>query len=176
LFKISQFEQRANIQFYFKLGRTAAKTLEYLNTVYGDEALKKTIVYDWYKRLKNGPVLLEDEERSGRPSSSKNEETVEKVQHLVRSNRRLRFQDMANIRICISAAVCPSLKQNLMLARCSNCDILNKCVNFVAYRHDYDKRKINVVTTIKPTDSKLRILFIPIFRYVIRKIVFIFYK
>ena len=39
---MSQFEQRANIKFCFKLGKTAAETLECLKTVYGDEALKKT--------------------------------------------------------------------------------------------------------------------------------------
>jgi len=72
--------------------------------------------------------MIEDEERSGRPSTSKNDETMGKVQHLVRSDRRLRIRDMANIRICVSAAVFPSLKQNLMLARCSNRDILNKRV------------------------------------------------
>jgi len=44
----------------------------------GDEALKKTAVYDWFKRFKNGQKSLEDEERSGRTSTSKNDETVER--------------------------------------------------------------------------------------------------
>ncbi|CAI6359366.1 unnamed protein product [Macrosiphum euphorbiae] len=93
---MSQFEQRANIKFCFKLGKTAAETLECLKTVFGDEALKKTAVYDWFKWFKNGQESLEDEERSGRPSTSKNYETIEKVKNLVRSDRRLRIQDMAN--------------------------------------------------------------------------------
>jgi histone-lysine N-methyltransferase SETMAR len=90
-FKKSQFEQSANIKFCFKLRKTAAETLEYLKTVYGDEALKKTAVYDWFKRFKNGQESLEDEERSGQPSTSKNDETIEKVKNLVQSDRRLRI-------------------------------------------------------------------------------------
>jgi len=49
--------------------------------------------------------------------NSKNNETVEKVRNLVRSDRSLRIQDMANMCVCVSATVSPSLKQNLMLVR-----------------------------------------------------------
>jgi transposase len=68
-----------------------------LKTVYDDEALKKTAIYDWFKRFKNGQESLEDEERSDQPSTSKNDETIEKVKNLVRSDRRLRIQGMANV-------------------------------------------------------------------------------
>lgn len=61
-----QFEQRANIKFCFKFGKTAAETLEYLKTVYGDEVLNKTAVYDWFKQFKKGLESLEDEERNVR--------------------------------------------------------------------------------------------------------------
>jgi len=56
---------------------------------------------------------------------------------------------MANMRICVTAAVFPSLKQNSMSARRSNCDISNERVNFVSYRHDYGERGTNAVLTIK---------------------------
>jgi len=78
---MSQFEQRANIKFCFKLGKTAAETLECLKTVYGDEALKKTAVYDWFKRFKNGQVTRR--RRAEWPATSKNDETIEKVKNLV---------------------------------------------------------------------------------------------
>lgn len=50
-----------------------AKLLQKRSNVYGDEALNKTAVYDWFKRFKNGM----NEGRSGRPLTSK------KFQHLV---------------------------------------------------------------------------------------------
>lgn len=39
----------------------------------------------------------------------------------------------------------------------------------VSYRHGYDKRETNVVLTTKPTDSKLRLLLIPVIRFLIKK-------
>jgi len=67
-----------------------------LSFVYGDEALKKTAIYDRVKRFKNGQESLEGEGQSGRPLTSINDETIEKVQNLVRPYRRLRIQNMAN--------------------------------------------------------------------------------
>ncbi|KAL4091078.1 hypothetical protein QTP88_025819 [Uroleucon formosanum] len=114
---MSQFEQRANIKLCFKLGKTAEETLECLKTVYGDEALKKTAVYDWFKRFKNGQESLKDEERSGRPSTLKNDETIEKVKNLVRSDRRLRIQDMANALGISYGSVQNILKDDLGMGR-----------------------------------------------------------
>jgi hypothetical protein len=51
---MSQFEQRANIKFMCKLGKSASKTLSALQQVYGDTALKKSAVYNWFSRFKNG--------------------------------------------------------------------------------------------------------------------------
>jgi len=51
-----------------------------MSTVYGDEALKKTAIYHWFKRFKNGQESLEDEERIGRPSTSKNDEQSKKFE------------------------------------------------------------------------------------------------
>ena len=45
--------------------------------VYGDNAMKKTTVYKWVKRFTEGRESVTDEERSGRPATSRNEETIE---------------------------------------------------------------------------------------------------
>jgi hypothetical protein len=67
---MSQSEQRANIKFMFKRGKSATETLQVLQKVYGDDALKKTVVYEWFNQFKNGQETLEDEPRTGRPSTS----------------------------------------------------------------------------------------------------------
>jgi len=39
--------------------------------VYGDNAMKKTAVYKWVKRLSEGRESVTDEERLGRPATSR---------------------------------------------------------------------------------------------------------
>jgi transposase len=74
---MSQFEQRANIKFMCRLGKSASETLSALQQVYGDTALKKSAFYDWFSRLRNGEEKLEDDQRSGRPSTSKTAGMIE---------------------------------------------------------------------------------------------------
>jgi transposase len=77
-----QFEQRANIKLMCRLGKSASETLSVLQQVYGDTALKKSAVYDWFSRFKDGQETLEDDQRSGRPSTSRTEEMIVKVRQL----------------------------------------------------------------------------------------------
>lgn len=92
---MSQFEQRANIKFMCRLGKSASETLLALQTVYGDDSLKKTAVYEWFSRFKDGQESLEDESRSGRPSTSRNEGMIERVKQLIRADRRMTIDELA---------------------------------------------------------------------------------
>ena len=44
--------------------------------VYGDNAMKKTAVYKWVKRFSEARESVTDEERSGRPATSRTEENI----------------------------------------------------------------------------------------------------
>ena len=83
-----QFEQRGNIKFLCRFGKSASKTLLALQQVYGDTALKKSTLYDWFSQFKNGQET-EDDQRSGRPSTSRTEEMIEKVRQLIQCDRRM---------------------------------------------------------------------------------------
>ncbi|XP_054729334.1 protein GVQW3-like [Anastrepha obliqua] len=72
-------EQRANIKFCVKLGKTFSETYELMHKVYGDDCLARSNVYNWLKRFKNGREDLNDDERPGRPEASNRAELVEKV-------------------------------------------------------------------------------------------------
>jgi len=52
--------------------------------VYGDSAMKKTEVYKWVKRSSEGRESVTDEEKSGRPTTSRNEENIARVRQIVR--------------------------------------------------------------------------------------------
>ena len=54
-------EQRINLKFLVKLGKTATESLEMLKQVYGDEALSRARVFDWHKCFKEGQEYVEDD-------------------------------------------------------------------------------------------------------------------
>ena len=63
--------------------------------VYRDSAMKKTAVSKWVKRFPEGRESVTDEERSGRPATSRTEENIAKVRQIVRENRRLTYRSIA---------------------------------------------------------------------------------
>jgi len=46
--------------------------------------MKKTAVYKWVKRPSEGRESVTDEEKSGRPTTSRNEENIARVRQIVR--------------------------------------------------------------------------------------------
>ena len=82
-------EQRFAVKFCVKLGKSTTETFAMLNTTYGDVAMKRATCFRWYKRLKNGRLSVEDDERSGRSSTSTDDPHMDEINTLVRANRRL---------------------------------------------------------------------------------------
>ena len=66
-----------------------------LRQVYGDNAMKKTAVYKWVKSFSEGGESVTDEERSGRPVTSRTEENIAKIRQIVRKNCRLTVRSIA---------------------------------------------------------------------------------
>ena len=89
------FEQRTNITFLVKLGKTATETLSLLRDVYGDETMSRARVFEWHKRFASGRDDVEDDPKYGRPTTSRNEENIQKVKKLVRSDRRMTVRMLA---------------------------------------------------------------------------------
>lgn len=56
----------------------------------------KKNVYKWYKDFAEGRETVEDESRPGRPSTSINEENINKIKDLLLHNRRLSIRDIAD--------------------------------------------------------------------------------
>ena len=88
-------EQRINIKFCVKLGKTVTESLKMLRDVYGDSSMSRTRVFEWHKRYVEGREDVEDDPKSGRPCTSTTDANIEKVQQLVRSDRRLTIRVIA---------------------------------------------------------------------------------
>lgn len=59
---------------------------------YRDETMSRARVFEWFKRFKEGRTTVESDERDGRPSTSHNEEMIQKI----RGNRRLTIMELSN--------------------------------------------------------------------------------
>jgi hypothetical protein len=60
-----KLEQRANIKFCVKLGKSGAESFEMISRAYRKEAMSRARCFEWHARLKGGRTSLEDDERSG---------------------------------------------------------------------------------------------------------------
>ena len=89
-------EQRINIKFCVKFGKTATETLKMLRDVYGDFSMSRTKIFEWHKRFVEDKENVENDPKSGRPCTSTTDINIEKVRQLVRSDRRLTIRVIAN--------------------------------------------------------------------------------
>ena len=79
-----------------RLGKAPSDALRVLQEVYGDEAMSCSSVFEWHKRFKEGHEDVEDDSRSGRPSTSRTADNVECVKQVVRGDRWLTVQMIAD--------------------------------------------------------------------------------
>ena len=90
-----ELEQRKNIKFFVKLGKSGNEIRGMLVQVYGDNDMKKTAVYKWVKHFSDRRESVTDEERSGRPAISRTKENIANIHQIVRENRRLTVRSIA---------------------------------------------------------------------------------
>jgi hypothetical protein len=82
-------EQRKNIKFCLKIGRSVSETLALLTVACGEYVMERSSVFEWRKRFKEGREDVQDDPRSGQPKTERADANVDRVQTLVRSDRRL---------------------------------------------------------------------------------------
>ena len=82
-------------KFLAKLGKTPSASFAMLQQVYGEETMSRTYAFERYKRLKEGWEEVEDDPRSGRTSTSRTTDNIERVKQMVRADRRLTVRMIA---------------------------------------------------------------------------------
>jgi len=79
---------RVAIKFCCKAGLPATETLVLVQKAYGNEALNRSNVCRWYSRFRDGKELVDDE-RGGRPKSTRTEVNIAAVADLVKYDIRI---------------------------------------------------------------------------------------
>lgn len=88
-------EQRSCVKFCVANEISCAETLRMLQKAFKDTCMSKTQAYEWYNLFKGGRTEVEDLPRSGRPSTSTDEQSVEEVKKIVMDNRRVSVREIA---------------------------------------------------------------------------------
>jgi hypothetical protein len=69
---------------------------------YGDNCLSRRRIYEWLDRFKKGrSSSICDEEKSERPSTSRTENNMQAAESMVRENRRITVDDIAEAFVCM---------------------------------------------------------------------------
>lgn len=90
-----KLEQRCNVKFLVKLGKTRKDAYELLTTVYGEDVMNQVTFYKWYKAFKEGRENITDEPREGRPSTSRSEVLKNTAAAIVSEDRRITVRELA---------------------------------------------------------------------------------
>lgn len=110
-------EQRMCIKFCLRNAISATETHKMLEKAFGDQCMTRSRVFKWYKEFKDGRERVEDEKRSGRPSTSTDENHVNEIKKLVLENRRLTIRDLIDIVGISHGSVSTILKDVLSIKR-----------------------------------------------------------
>ena len=87
-------EQRVCIKFCFLLGKTAAETVTMLRGAFKEEASSQARVYEWFSWFKRGDMSLEDQPRSGRPSTSRTDKNIKKILDAIMFDHRQTIDEL----------------------------------------------------------------------------------
>ncbi len=72
------------------------ETLQLLQQAYKEYAMSRAMVLMWHKRFKDGREDVEDDDRAGRPATSRNERNLAKFRKVLNSDRRLSIRLIAD--------------------------------------------------------------------------------
>jgi hypothetical protein len=87
-----------------------------LHEAFGEHSLSWTAVSEWHSRFKANWMSVEDDEHSGRPSTSKTTQNVEKIWEFIHEDCHQTIHELADT-VGISYGVSQTLTENLNMHR-----------------------------------------------------------
>lgn len=94
---MENIEHRAVIKYLFKKGLKPQAIHEDMVNTLGELAPSYSMVKKWTALFKQGRQSVQDDPRSGRPSTAVTPENVDKIHDMVLADRRVKIREIANI-------------------------------------------------------------------------------
>jgi hypothetical protein len=91
-----------------KFSKSATENLEMIHEAFGEHSLSQTAVFEWHSHFKASQVSAEYDERSGRPSTRKMTENIEKIRELIHEDQCQTIHDLTDT-VGISYGVCQEI-------------------------------------------------------------------
>jgi hypothetical protein len=92
----SNIEVRSVIRFLHQKGTSPAEIHHQLVEVYSANIMSWKQVWVWCTAFDNGRTDVQDEQRSGRPSTSTTDDNLCRIEGLIQEDRRIRVSDIAD--------------------------------------------------------------------------------
>jgi hypothetical protein len=99
-------EQRVNIKFCFKTGRTASKTFRLIKQANSDSALSRTWVFEWHARFQDGC-------ETRRSTAIRTPDMIETVRELISTDHRMTLRMMEEKLEISRETICKILMEHL---------------------------------------------------------------
>jgi hypothetical protein len=113
-----KIKQYVCIKFCMKLSKSNTEISEMPREDFGEHSLSWTAVFEWHSRFKAGQVAAEDDKCSGRPSTSRMTEDVEKIQEFIHEECCQTIHELADTSGISYYGVCQEiLTENLNMCR-----------------------------------------------------------
>lgn len=146
-----QVEQRICLKFCYSNKISASDALKMLQTAYGDSALSRARVFDWYKSFKEGRTSVENLPHERRPATSVNDENIEKVKKIVLENRRVTEREIAS-ELDISNGSAHTIIHDVLGMRRVSARLVPKLLNFL----QKEQRKTVAKEMLAMTDTDIQ--------------------
>jgi transposase len=91
-------EQFAVVCFLWAEGVKSAEIHRRMLAQYGACTMHQQKNYEWIGRFKEGRTIVTDESRPGRPSTSRTDQRIQRVDASIREDRQLTFARVAQVR------------------------------------------------------------------------------
>jgi len=95
------------------------ETIRKIQRVFADDAMDITQIKEWYKRFRDGCTSVESDARSGRLSTSRNDELIDQVRTLVMQDRRVTVRELVEKVVISTGSVHSILTDDLAMRRVS---------------------------------------------------------
>ena len=88
-------EDRYAIKFCFKFGKNATETYGMLQPAFGVSCMNRVLVFEWYKRFKEGRESVRDDESYGRSKEVRTPELFGQIKNIMDKDRRVSIETIS---------------------------------------------------------------------------------